>query len=118
MSGIFNSTDLLDVLLDPDNREPIVFTDAEGKNYTFEQVAVIPLDREDGDQDLYCVLKPLDGLEGIAANEAIVFAVDFDDDDNASSVHVEEDNAIAKKVFDKYYELLRKAMEAKRKGLT
>ena len=78
-------------------------------------MAVIPLDREDEEQDLYCVLKPLDKLEGIADDEAIVFAVDFDDDYNAFSVHVEEDNVIAQKVFDKYYELLRNAAEEKRR---
>ncbi|MBO4554862.1 MAG: hypothetical protein J5713_03680 [Clostridia bacterium] len=111
----FNNDDLLDILLDPDNRAPIVLSDGNGKNYSFEQVAVIPLDREDEEQDLYCVLKPLDKLEGIADDEAIVFAVDFDDDYNAFSVHVEEDNVIAQKVFDKYYELLRNAAEEKRR---
>ncbi len=40
-----NSTrqvDLLDVLLDQDNKEPIVLMDENGKQMTFEQVAVIP----------------------------------------------------------------------------
>lgn len=34
--------DLLDVLLDQDNKEPIVLVDENGRQLTFEQVAVIP----------------------------------------------------------------------------
>ena len=34
--------DILDVLLDQDNKEPIVLVDEAGKQLTFEQVAVIP----------------------------------------------------------------------------
>ena len=34
--------DILDVLLDQDNKDPIVLVDENGKQLTFEQVAVIP----------------------------------------------------------------------------
>ncbi len=99
--------DLLDVLLDQDNKEPIVLMDENGKQMTFEQVAVIPYEVKK-DKRLYCVLKPLDKIEGIADDEAIVFLVDTDDDGN-SIIRIEEDEEIAIAVFDKYYDLLEEA---------
>ena len=37
--------DILDVLLDPDNKEPITLVDQDGRVLAFEQVAVIPHDK-------------------------------------------------------------------------
>lgn len=34
--------DIIDVLLDEDNKDPIVLMDEKGRQLTFEQVAVIP----------------------------------------------------------------------------
>ena len=96
--------DLLDVLLDQDNKEPIVLMDENGKQMTFEQVAVIPYEVRK-EKRLYCVLKPLDKIEGIGDDEAIVFLVDTDDEGN-SIIRIEEDEEIAIAVFDKYYDLL------------
>ena len=108
--------DLLDVLLDQDNKEPIVLMDENGKQMTFEQVAVIPYEVRK-DKRLYCVLKPLDKIEGIGEDEAIVFLVDTDDQGN-SIIKIEEDEEIAIAVFDKYYDLLEEARkEAKLKRL-
>ena len=99
--------DLLDVLLDQDNKEPIVLMDENGKQMTFEQVAVIPYEVRK-DKRLYCVLKPLDKIEGIGEDEAIVFLVDTDDQGNLI-IKIEEDEEIAIAVFDKYYDLLEEA---------
>ena len=99
--------DLLDVLLDQDNKEPIVLMDENGKQMTFEQVAVIPYEVRK-EKRLYCVLKPLDKIEGIGDDEAIVFLVDTDDKGN-SIIRIEEDEEIAIAVFDKYYDLLEEA---------
>ena len=99
--------DLLDVLLDQDNKEPIVLMDENGKQMTFEQVAVIPYEVRK-DKRLYCVLKPLDKIEGIGEDEAIVFLVDTDDQGN-SIIKIEEDEEIAIAVFEKYYDLLEEA---------
>lgn len=101
--------DLLDVLLDQDNREPIVLMDETGKQMTFEQVAVIPYEVRK-EKRLYCVLKPLDKIEGIADDEAIVFLVDTDDEGN-SIIRIEEDEEVAIAVFDKYYDLLEEAQK-------
>ena len=101
------SVDILDVLLDQDNKEPIVLMDEAGKQMTFEQVAVIPYEVRK-EKRLYCVLKPLDKIEGIGEDEAIVFLVDTDDNGN-SIIKIEEDEEIAIAVFDKYYDLLEEA---------
>jgi len=101
--------DLLDVLLDQDNKEPIVLMDESGKQMTFEQVAVIPYEVRK-EKRLYCVLKPLDKIEGIADDEAIVFLVDTDDAGN-SIIRIEEDEEVAIAVFDKYYDLLEEAQK-------
>lgn len=106
------SVDLLDVLLDEDNREPIVLMDENGKELTFEQVAVIPYEVKKENR-LYCVLKPIDKLEGIGEDEAIVFLVDTDAEGN-SIIRVEEDEEIAIAVFDKYYDLLEEAQKEKK----
>ncbi len=99
--------DLLDVLLDQENKEPIVLMDESGKQITFEQVAVIPFEVKK-EKRLYCVLKPLDKIEGIGEDEAIVFLVDTDDEGN-SIIRIEEDEEVAIAVFDKYYDLLEEA---------
>lgn len=91
--------DLLDVLLDEDNEDPITLYDENNKAYKFDQVAVIPLDEK-----LYAILKPIDELEGVADDEAIVFAVN--DNDGETSLIVEIDESIAMRVFDEYYKLI------------
>ena len=105
--------DILDVLLDQDNKDPIVLVDEAGKQLTFEQVAVIPYEVRK-EKRLYCVLKPLDKIEGIADDEAIVFVVDQDKDGN-SVIKVEEDEEVAIAVFDKYYDLLEEAQKEEKK---
>lgn len=106
--------DLLDVLLDQDNKEPIVLMDENGKQMTFEQVAVIPYEVRK-EKRLYCVLKPLDKIEGIADDEAIVFLVDTDEEGN-SIIRIEEDEEVAIAVFDKYYDLLEEAQKEEKEA--
>ena len=92
--------DILDILLDEDNEEPVTLYDENNKAYKFDQVAIIPL----GDK-LYSILKPIDKLPGIADDEAIVFALNEDENGNGS-LKVETDEPTAIKVFDEYYKLL------------
>ncbi len=108
--------DILDVLLDQDNRDPIVLMDENGRQLTFEQIAVIPYEVRK-EKRLYCVLKPMDKIEGIADDEAIVFVIDQDKDGN-SIVKVEEDEEVAIAVFDKYYDLLEDAQNAEKSKKT
>ena len=84
--------DLLDVLLDKNNKEPIVLMDEKGRQISFEQVAIIPYDINDT-KVLYVVLKPIDKIDGIADDEAVVFLVDQDKNGN-TVLRVEEDDLL------------------------
>lgn len=102
--------DLLDVLLDENNTAPIYMYDNNGRQLKFEQVAIIPMEEE-----LYCILKPLIELEGVADDEAIVFRVD-EDDEGESFLTVETNEKKAMTIFKEYYDLLEEALKAKKKN--
>lgn len=99
--------DILDVLLDETNKDPIVLVDDKGKKLSFEQVAIIPFNEK-----VYCVLKPIDKIKDVQEDEAIVFYVDEREGEDSVLV-VETDEKIAIQVFDEYYNLLDKAEESK-----
>ena len=90
---------LLDVLLDENNRDPICMSDDEGRILCFEQVAVIPYRGR-----IYCILKPLDKVKGIKDDEAIAFYVDMRGEEPALKVVERESTALT--IFEKYYDLL------------
>jgi hypothetical protein len=96
MEELMEKESILDILLDEDNKEPLVLT-SEDQRLTFEQVAVIPFDEK-----VYAILKPVDPIDGIAEDEAVVFFVDEEHD----SLQVEDNEEKAKAVFDEYYRLL------------
>lgn len=96
--------DLLDVLLDPRNTDPVILEDEDGKRYAFEQVAIIPY-TVSGVKNLYAVLKPVDKIEGVGDDEAIVFRVNVYDD-GSSDMSLEEDEDIAVAVYREYIKLL------------
>lgn len=93
--------DIYDVLLDEENKDPIVLVDGNGRKTAFEQIAVIPYNEK-----LYCILKPVDKMENVADDEAIVFFVDEKGDENV--LEVETDELTAMEVFAQYYDLLDK----------
>lgn len=94
--------DIIDILLDEDNKDPILLTDEKGNKIAFEQVAVIPYD-----QKIYCILKPIDHMDNVEDDEAIVFYVEEDlYGGNAPILRVEADELKAIDVFEKYYDLL------------
>jgi len=90
--------DLLDILLNEDDAQTITLTNADGKEITFEQVAVIPKD-----ETLYAILKPVDDMEGVNDDEAIVFRVD--ESESEPVLKLEEDEAVAMDVFGEYVKL-------------
>lgn len=92
--------DLLDVLFDENNFDPIVLGDDDGESYNFEQVAIIPMDGE-----TYVILKPMDKMDGVEDDEAFVFKITRAEDGEARLVIVDEDD-IGDKVFNEYYRLL------------
>lgn len=91
--------DIIDVLLDEENKEPIILVDGNGRELEFEQIAVIPYKEK-----LYCVLKPIDKIENVADDEAIVFYVE--EGGKQPVLKVETDELTAIEVFEEYYNLL------------
>ena len=94
---------ILDILLDEDNEDPITLYDENDKAIRFDQVAIIPMDDK-----LYAILKPIDEMEGVADDEAIVFYINEDGNGDAT-LDIETDEPVAMRVFDEYYKLLDKA---------
>lgn len=92
--------DLLDVLFDENNFDPIVLADDKGGSYNFEQVAIIPLDNE-----TYAILKPIDKMDDVEDDEAFVFKLIKNEEGEARLV-IEDDDEIGEKVFEEYYKLL------------
>ncbi|MDD3397414.1 MAG: DUF1292 domain-containing protein [Clostridia bacterium] len=95
-----NDENILDVLLDEENDSPITLYDEKDKAIKFEQVAIIPIDEK-----LYAILKPIDEMEGVAEDEALVFLID-EKSEKDSQLIVITDETIAMQVFDEYYKLL------------
>ena len=92
--------DILDILLDEDNEDPVTLFDENGKEYKFDQVAIIPLEEK-----LFAILKPIDEIEGIADDEAVVFRID-EKPSGETALIVEQDEPLAMRVFEEYYKLI------------
>lgn len=91
--------DILDILLDEDNFDPIVLvSNDQNVTYSFKQIAVIPYLEK-----VYCILKPITPMDGVSDDEAIVFYVE---DGEQPCLMVENDELTALRVFEKYYDLL------------
>ena len=95
---------ILDVLLDRDNTDPVVLTNQSGKAIAFEQVAVVPYNKK-----VYAVLKPVGPMEGVGRDEAIVFYVDVFEDTPMLVAERDEQTMLA--VFKKYYDMLEKKLK-------
>jgi hypothetical protein len=90
----------IEMLLDENCSDPIVLFDENNEEVAFDQIAVIPLNG-----DVYAILKPLGDFEGVAEDEALVFVIAEEDDEDVLQV-VEEDE-IVDAVFAQYYEMLK-----------
>lgn len=100
--------DILDILLDEENCSPIALCDDNHRAINFEQVAVIPYKDK-----IYCILKPLDHIDGVADDETIVFYVDESGEKNELRAEMNKMDAMC--VFEEYYDLLEEDM-LKRRG--
>ena len=88
-------------LLDPENNETITLYDENEKPVEFEQIALIPYNDK-----LYAILKPVEKMDGVADDEAIVFSFEEDDANEDQLLVVEESDAIIDEVFAIYNKLL------------
>ena len=88
---------LVEQLLDPDCESPIKLINENCGEVLFDQIAVIPLKEK-----LYAILKPITKIEGVEEDEALVFAIDEEED----TIVVCYDFDIVDQVFEVYYKLL------------
>lgn len=91
--------DILDILCDENNTDPITLYNERGEALAFEQIALIPLDGGE-----YVILKPVEQLAGMGADEALVFAIIRSQQGTSLEIVVED--AIIDAVFDVYDRLL------------
>ncbi len=90
----------IEMLLDENNEENIVLYDESNKEVEFEQVAIIPVEDK-----TYAILKPVQPMEGLEDDQALVFALEEIDDEDC--LVMEDDEEVIDVVFDAYYDLLR-----------
>lgn len=100
--------DILDILLDEENEGPITLYNEHDKPIRFDQVAIIPMEEK-----LFAILKPIDEMDGVADDEAIVFRAD-EQEDGETDLVIETDEALAMRVFDEFYRLLDELEEAEK----
>ena len=100
----FEQPEFLKQLLDPENKDNIEFFDEEGNLLSFEQVAIVPHVGK-----VYVILKPIDKMEGVGEDEALVFVIDFDEYLMQPYLKIVEDDIDIDIIFEKYYDLLREA---------
>ncbi|MEG1751563.1 MAG: hypothetical protein RR140_01120 [Clostridia bacterium] len=98
---------ILDILLDEDNENPVTLRDENDIKYVFDQVAIITLEEK-----LYAILKPVTKIDGVADDEAIAFEIkeNAEDDVSLEKVSSEQENIA---VFDEYYKLVEKSKKSK-----
>ncbi len=101
--------DILDVILDENNTDELVLQNEQGKQIRFEQVAVIPYNEK-----IYVILKPIDKIEGVEDDQAIVFLAD--ETKRPTVLVPEQDEKIAIKIFDEYYNLVEEANNTAKKN--
>ena len=71
-----------------------------GEKIVFEQIAVIPKVEE-----LYCILKPVEPIDGLEEDEALVFKI-LENEEGDASLMLETDEDVIDEVFNVYYDLL------------
>ena len=92
--------DILDTLLDEENNDPIILENERGEKIVFEQIAIIPKVEE-----LYCILKPVEPIDGLEEDEALVFKI-LENEEGEASLVLETDEDVIDEVFNVYYDLL------------
>lgn len=88
-----------EMLLDENNRENIIFFDAEGNPMEFEQVALIPLE-----ETKYAILHPVN--MGYAKDEVIVYSIGVEG--NEYELIEVEDSSLLEEIFHIYEDLWQK----------
>ena len=90
----------IDALLDPNCEENIVLFDELDKPTEFEQIAIIPIDNS-----VYAILKPVDKMDGVDDDQAIVFEL-VEDEENGDTLNVVMEEEVVNLVFDEYKKMI------------
>lgn len=93
----------IDAIFDENNTENIVLYNADDEAVEFEQIAIVPIGEND-----YAILKPVEPLEGMSDDEAMVFELQENEEGERQLVMVQEEDVIDK-VFDIYEKLFEEA---------
>ncbi len=92
----------IDSLFDEDDNDPIVLFNEKGEKVEFEQIALIPVE-----ENIYAILKPMEQMEGIGDDEALVFEiVEAEEDEEDDYLNLVADIEIIDKVFEVYNKLM------------
>ena len=97
--------DVLSILLDPNNNEPIILTDEDGQDIPFKVVAVVNID-----DCIHTILYPSVPIEGIDDDMAFVFRCVILGE-GESTLELVDDEVIIARVFMRYRELLEEQSE-------
>ena len=95
---------LISQILDPDNTDPIILQNDDGEDVEFEQVALVPYDDE-----LFTILKPITKVQGVSEDEAVVFRIDYIEDEEEFYLNVETEQAVLDEVYKVYENLFLEA---------
>ena len=98
----------IEALLDPENAENIVLYDENDKPVEFEQIALIPLNNS-----LYTILKPVEKMDEIADDEAVVFEL-VEDEDAGDILNIVMEEEIVNQVFDEYKKIIEQSKSHKK----
>lgn len=90
----------IDKLFDEENTEPIYLYDDNDNEIPFEQVAVIPKDDE-----VFVILKPIEPMEGVEEDQALVFVIG-EDENGEEMMELLEDEEEVDEIFGLYYKLM------------
>lgn len=94
---------MVEALLDPNNNDFIRLYDEDDNATVFRQVAVTNINGS-----IFAILKPEEEFEGLGEDEALVFALEENDEGNVSLLLVTDEETV-NAVFEDYYNLLRES---------
>ncbi|MBQ4272147.1 MAG: DUF1292 domain-containing protein [Clostridia bacterium] len=92
--------DYIEQPVDMEEDSIVTLTSADGQEIDFVEIAGIALRGK-----FYVILQPVELLEGMGEDEALVFKV-TQDRDGEDHFNIELDDEIIGEVFDEYYRLL------------
>lgn len=92
--------DYIEQPVDMEEDSIVTLTSADGQEIDFVEIAGIALRG-----NFYAILQPVELLEGMGEDEALVFKV-TQDRDGEDHFNIELDDEIISEVFDEYYRLL------------